>query len=338
MMTTRARDLVLDTLTVEQDDRVLTVRVCDPPHNFMTARMQKDLHTLTAVVDDDATVGAVVLTGGVSNRYITHFDIAEILAAASRVGRPLSGQALLNLLHSVDVASAVPGGEQALERTPISQFLSVPRFNQVVLRIMRSPAVYIAAIGGPCGGAGLEMSVCFDVRLAADDAAVGFILPELLIGLTTTIGGQRLAQLIGPARALEMMLEGRMYSPREAHQMGLVNRLVAPDDLIAEAQELGARYARRNRDTIAAQKTVFNENLVLTPAEGLRRESAANVSTILSGPAPQALQKWLDMQRADGESVFLTELQAWIDGEVVELNADASWSSAVNQIARGDGD
>ncbi len=244
-----------------------------------------------------------MLTGGVPKRYITHFDIAEILAAASR-GR-----------------GAAPGGEQALRRSPVSPFLSVTRFNEVVLRIMRSPAVYIAAIGGPCGGAGLEMSVCFDVRLAADDESVGFILPELLIGLTTTVGGQRLAQLIGPARALEMMLEGRMYSPQEAHQMGLVNRLVPPDDLIDEAQEVGARYARRNRDTIAAQKKVFNENLVLNPAESLQRESAANVSTILSGPAPRALQKWLDMQR-NGESVFLTDLAPWIQGELVQLNIE----------------
>jgi enoyl-CoA hydratase/carnithine racemase len=320
-MAPHARDLELDTLTVEQDDRVLTVRFSDPPYNYMTARMQKDLDTLTAAVDADVSVGAVVLTGGVPKRYITHFDIAEILAAAQRVGRPLSDQALLNLIRGVNVVGAVPGGERALERTPFSQFLSVPRFNQVVLRVRRSPAVYIAAIGGPCGGGGLEMSVCFDVRLAADDESVGFILPELLIGLTTTVGGQRLAQLIGPARALEMMLEGRVYSAQEAHQMGLVNRLVPPDELIDEAKELGARYARRNRDTIAAQKKVFNENLVLSPAESLQRESTANVSTILSGPAPQALQKWLDMQR-NGESVFLTELEPWIQGEVVELNEE----------------
>src|SRR6267378_1143601 len=320
-MATRACDLVLGTLTVEQEDRVLTARFCDPPHNYMTARMQKDLDTLTAAVDADVSVGAVVLTGGVPKRYITHFDIAEILAAASRVGRPLSDQALLNLLRGVDVVVAVPGGDQVLERSPVSQFLSVTRFNEVVLRVMRSPAVYIAAIGGPCGGGGLEMSVCFDVRLAADDDAVGFILPELLVGLTTTVGGQRLAQLIGPARALEMMLEGRLYSPQEAHQMGLVNRLVPPDDLIDEAQDLGARYARRNRDTIAAQKKVFNENLVLNPAESLQRESAANVSAILSGPAPRALQKWLDMQR-NGESVFLTDLAPWIQGELVQLNTE----------------
>jgi enoyl-CoA hydratase/carnithine racemase len=323
-MAIRARDLELRTLTVEQEDRVLTVRFCDPPYNYMTARMQKDLDTLTAAVDADVSVGAVVLTGGVPMRYITHFDIAEILAAAQRVGRPLPDQALLNLMRGVNVVGAVPGGEQALERTPLSQFLSVPRFNEVVLRVMRSPAVYIAAIGGPCGGGGLEMSVCFDVRLAADHESVGFILPELLIGLTTTVGGQRLAQLIGPARALEMMLEGRMYSAQEAHQMGLVNRLVPPDDLVDEAQELGARYARRNRDTIAAQKKVFNENLVLHPAESLQRESAANVSTILSGPAPRALQKWLDMQR-NGESVFLTDLAPWIQGQLVQLNEEEAY-------------
>jgi enoyl-CoA hydratase/carnithine racemase len=320
-MAPHARDLELDTLTVEQEDRVLTVRFSDPPYNYMTARMQKDLDILTAAVDADVSVGAVVLTGGVPKRYITHFDIAEILAAAQRVGRPLSDQALLNLMRGVNVVGAIPGGDKVLERSPVSQFLSVPRFNQVVLRVMRSPAVYIAAIGGPCGGGGLEMSVCFDVRLAADDESVGFILPELLIGLTTTVGGQRLAQLIGPARALEMMLEGRMYSPQEAHQMGLVNRLAPSDDLIDEAKELGARYARRNRDTIAAQKKVFNENFFLSPAESLQRESSANVSTILSGPAPQALQKWLDMQR-NGESVFLTDLASWIQGELVQLNIE----------------
>jgi enoyl-CoA hydratase len=59
----------------------------------------------------------------------------------------------------------------------------------------------------------------------------------------------------------------------------------------------------------------------LNPAESLQRESAANVSTILSGPAPKALQKWIDMQR-DGESVFLTELQPWIQGELVQLNIE----------------
>jgi hypothetical protein len=61
MLATLARDLELDTLTVEQDDRVLFVRFCDPPHNYMTARMQKDLDILTAALDADIRVGAAVL-------------------------------------------------------------------------------------------------------------------------------------------------------------------------------------------------------------------------------------------------------------------------------------
>jgi enoyl-CoA hydratase len=322
LMSTRASDLTFDTLTVEQDGRVVMLRICDPPYNFMTAQMQKELDTFTAAVDDDPSVGAVVVTGGVPGRYITHFDIAEILAATAHNARPLSQKAALNLMRGIDAIEGLPGGERALERSPVSGFLNVTRFNEVVLRIMRSPAVYIAAIGGPCGGGGLEMSVCFDVRLAGDDGSVGFILPELLIGLTTTVGGQRLAQLIGPARALEMMLEGRMYSADEALQMGLVNRLVPADDLLDEAKEIGVRFARRNRETIAAQKRIFNEGLHLSPAESLRVEGASNASAIISGPARKALQKWLDMQyEHNGDSVFLTDLEPWLRGEAVDLTA-----------------
>jgi len=321
---TRARDLELATLGIEQEDRVLTVAVCDPPYNYMTSRMQKDLEILTAAVDYDDTVGAVVLTGGVPHRYITHFDISAILATAKRGGPPLPHGALVSALEALDQLSAVPGAERALERSPVSGLLNITRFNEVVLRIMRSPAVYIAAIGGPCGGGGLEMSVCFDVRLAADDESTGFMLPELLIGLTTTVGGQRLAQLIGPARALEMVLEGRMYSAQEALQMGLVNRVISADQLLEEAKELAARYARRNRDTIAAQKRIFNENITLSPAESLRREGALSASAILSGPVPLALQKWVEIQGAgDGDSVFLTHPEPWTRGEAVELNSPA---------------
>jgi enoyl-CoA hydratase len=322
----RACDLELQTLSLDQDGRVVTVRVVAPPYNFMTARMHRDLDALTRAVDEDDSVGAVVVTGGVEKRYITHFDIADILAAAERTGRPLSEETLRSIAHGIDVLSAIPGGEQALERSPLTRLLDVNRFGNVVLRILRSPAVYIGAIGGPCGGGGLEMSVAFDVRLAADDDAVGFILPELLIGLTTTVGGQRLAQLIGPDRALEMLLEGRMYTRHEALEMGLIRSLVPPDDLIREAQEMGARCARRNRNTVAVQKRIFNEDFLLPPADSLRREGIANAAGVLSGPAPRALRAWVDMQQKGcGDSVFLSDLEQWVQGEVVDLN-DATGS------------
>lgn len=320
-MTTRAADLVLDTLTMEQEDRVLVVRVCAPPYNYMTAQMQNDLDTLTSAVDADTTVGAVILTGGVPHRYITHFDIADILAGATRNGYHLSADTIRGLQTGLGHLTAVPGVRTAIEHTPIGGLLHITRFTNVAQRIMRSPAVYIAAIAGPCGGGGLELSVCFDVRLAADDDTTGFMLPELLIGLTTTVGGQRLAQLIGPARALEFMLQGRRYTPQEAAQMGLVNRVMPADTLLNEAKDLAAVYARRNRDTVAAQKRIFHEHLSLTPAESLRREAATSASAMTADPAARALQKWVDMQTEDvGDSVFLTRPEPWIRGEAVDLN------------------
>ncbi len=119
-----------------------------------------------------------------------------------------------------------------------------------------------------------------------------------------------------------MMLEGRMYTAREALDMGLVRQLVAPDELMPTAQQMAARYARRNRVTVGVQKRIFNEDLLLTPAESLRREASANAAGILSGPAPRALRAWVDRQRQGaGDSVFLTDLDPWARGDVVDLNA-----------------
>jgi enoyl-CoA hydratase/carnithine racemase len=314
--------LSLETLDLEQQGRVLIVRFADPPYNYMTARMQRDLDVLSRAVDADRSVGAVILTGGIEGRYITHFDIGDILAAAQSSRGALPERGMRVLMRGVEAVQRVPGGGAMIEASPVAGILNVSRFNEVVLRIMRSPAVWIAAINGPCGGGGIEMSVCFDVRIAAEDG-VSIILPELLIGLTTTVGAQRLVQLIGPARALEMLLEGSSYSPQEALEMGLVGHVVPGAELLARAIEMGGRYATRNRDTIATQKRIFNEYALLPPAESLRAEGAANASGVVSGVAPRALRKWVEMQRElSGESVFLANLEPWRRGEVVNLNEE----------------
>jgi enoyl-CoA hydratase/carnithine racemase len=315
----RAASLDLQTLRLAQEGRVLTARIDDPPYNFMTARMQRDLDALTRAVDDDSSVGAVILTGNPPDRFITHYNNADILAAAERVKRPLPERRLRGAMRLVAAICRVPGGRQAVEKTPLRGLLDVTRFSEVVMRIMRSPAVYLAAVNGPCGGGGLEMSVCFDVRIASETA--GFVIPELLIGLTTTVGAQRLSRLVGPGRALEMMLEARLYSAQEALSFGLVSRVVPPEQLLDVARSLAARYATRNRDNIAAQKRIFNEDALLSPFESLLREGSTNTAGVLAGPAPRALRAWVEMQkRSGGDSQFLTNLDAWAGGRVVDLN------------------
>ena len=74
---TKARDLALETLQLEQDGRVLTARFSNPPLNFMTTVFIRELEQLTRTVDRDPTVGAVVLSGGLEGRFLTHLDAHE---------------------------------------------------------------------------------------------------------------------------------------------------------------------------------------------------------------------------------------------------------------------
>src|SRR5919202_693043 len=84
---TAARHLSLETLQLEQDGRVLTARFTSPPLNFMTTVFIRELYELTRSVDRDPTVGAVVLTGGVEGRFLTHLDAQE-LAGIEEIPHP----------------------------------------------------------------------------------------------------------------------------------------------------------------------------------------------------------------------------------------------------------
>lgn len=305
----------------EQDGRVLTVRVVAPPYNYMTAAMQDDLVRLVASVDADDGVGAVVLTGGVSGRYITHFDIADLSHSAETLPPALPRPPVSMAVRAIKKVSAV-GGEPArrlLDRTPLASLGLLARFHAACEAILRSPAVWIAAVDGPCGGGGLEVSTFFDVRLASRTSH--FMLPELTIGLTTTFGGQQLAKVIGPVRALELMLDARAVSADEAAAMGLVNRVV-DGDVLEDAQQLAARYARRPRAVVAAQKAVFHDDTSLT--ESLTREAVDQLVGLSSRVTRAALSRWLTRQDPSGDSTFLTDPAPWRDGTALDMNAAPS--------------
>lgn len=313
----RTIDLDLATLRCEQDGRVLTVRVEAPPFNYLTAAMQDDFVRLVAAVRTDGSVGAVVVTGGVPGRYITHYAIADLLDSAEAL--PAVPRPVVSLVMRTVKAISAHGGEPArrlLDRTPAAPLAAIARFHAACAAILTSPAVWIAAIDGPCGGGGLELSGFFDLRVATTDAR--FMLPELSIGLSTTFGGQRLATLIGPARALALMLEADAITAADAAAVGLVDRVV-DGDVVAAAQALAARYARRPRAVVAAQKTIFNDTVPL--AESLTREAVLQTVGLASPTTRAALTCWLRDQDPSGDSTFLTDPEPFRDGTALDLNA-----------------
>jgi len=119
------------------------------------------------------------------------------------------------------------------------------------------PKPTIAAINGFALGGGLELALGCHLRIASTNAKMG--LPEVSLGLIPGYGGtQRLAQLVGRGKALEMLLTGDMITAQDALQWGLVNHVVEADTLIAKAQEILQKMYSRSRTALAAAIRAVN--------------------------------------------------------------------------------
>ena len=115
----------------------------------------------------------------------------------------------------------------------------------------------LAAINGPATGAGLELALACDVRIASDEATLGF--RENYIGLIPGVGGcARLIRAIGPARAKEFIWMGTMYSAAECHEMGLVNRVVPAESLMEEVYAYARTLLKRAPQAIGMAKKLIN--------------------------------------------------------------------------------
>jgi enoyl-CoA hydratase len=117
------------------------------------------------------------------------------------------------------------------------------KFGQEVFRkIENFPKAVIAAINGYCFGGGLEMAISCDIRIASEEAKMGF--PEVGIGLIPAWGGtQRMPYLVGQSVAREMVLTGNRYSGEEAKDMGIVSKVVPEDELESTAAFMAAKVA-----------------------------------------------------------------------------------------------
>ncbi|MCP5000447.1 MAG: enoyl-CoA hydratase/isomerase family protein [Hyphomicrobiales bacterium] len=129
----------------------------------------------------------------------------------------------------------------------------------------------IAAINGYCLAGGLEIALACDIRIAVPMAKFG--LPEVRWGLIPGAGGtQRLPRTVHTGIALEMMLSAHPIDAERALSVGLINRIVEPDDLLGEAMELAGRIARNGPLAVRAARAAALQGLHLPLEEGLRLE------------------------------------------------------------------
>ena len=301
----------------------MTVTLDNPPRNFMTGRMVRELDELVSSLEGDASIGSVVITGAPDDTFITHFDVREILVgseAAGQVPAAVAGGAL----RAVGALSHVPGAKAGLERTPAAGMVELRRIHDLFLRMNRLDKVFIAAINGFATGGGCELALACDIRLMAKgDGRIG--QPEILVGIIPGAGGtQRLTRILGPGPALESMLEGTIYTPEEAEALGIVTHVVPADELMPRALELAERLARRAPAAVEGLKRAVYEGGSSALRDGLHIERAAFLASASTQGARRAMKAYVeDVEELDGAPLAHEDLAAaWRDGTRVDVVSD----------------
>jgi enoyl-CoA hydratase/carnithine racemase len=218
------------------DDGIGTIRLDRPPMNALNAGIQEELRVAAGAAAADDAVAAVIVYGG-EKVFAAGADIKE-MAGMSYVDMAARAIALSNSFDA----------------------------------IARIPKPVVAAITGYALGGGCELALACDWRVAAEDAKLG--QPEINLGIIPGAGGtQRLARLVGPARAKDLVMSGRMVDAAEALSIGLVDRVVPGTEVYQAARELVARYVGGPAQALRAAKLAVDGGLSMDLASGLALES-----------------------------------------------------------------
>lgn len=202
--------MTFENLLIERDGAVATLTVNRPKVlNALNGATMDELRRAVLELKHDETVRVVILTGAGEKAFIAGADINELAVQSPTSGREhaLMGQHVLDLIEH-----------------------------------MGKPV--IAAINGYALGGGCEIAMACTIRIAAETAKLG--QPEINLGIIPGYAGtQRLTRLIGRGRALELLLTGAPVTAAEGLRLGLVNRVVPPEDLMKEVKGLAGQLAAK---------------------------------------------------------------------------------------------
>jgi enoyl-CoA hydratase/carnithine racemase len=203
-------------LDVEREGSVVWCALDRPPLNLLEPRLIRALRATFEALARDPSVRVAVLTGA---------------------GRAFTAGMDLRVLRDLD--------------PPRAKRL-ITALHRAIEAVHHAPFPVIAALRGPCLGAGLELALACDLRVATEDARLG--LPEVRLGLPSVVEAALLPLLVGPGRAAEMLFSGEPVSAARALEWGLVNRVVAAAALREAVEELAGRILAGGPAAIRLQK------------------------------------------------------------------------------------
>lgn len=193
--------------------------------NALNQATLEELDKLADEIAKDASVKVVILTGSGEKAFVAGADITEMQSKSAIEGRNFGklGQAVFNKIENL-------------------------------------PQPVIAAVNGFALGGGCELAMACDIRIASEKAKFG--QPEVTLGITPGFAGtQRLARLVGKGRSKELLFTGDVIDANEAYRIGLVNKVVAADQLMAAAKALAEKIMSRAPVAVQLCKAAVNEGL-----------------------------------------------------------------------------
>jgi enoyl-CoA hydratase/carnithine racemase len=221
---------------LEVAEGVGTIRLSRPPMNALNTQVQDELRAVAGEATRRSDVRAVVIYGG-EKVFAAGADIKEF---------------------------AVTGYTQMLERAEA--------LTGSFTAIARIPKPVIAAVTGYALGGGCELALTADFRVCGDNAKLG--QPEILLGLIPGAGGtQRLTRLVGPAKAKDLIYSGRFVDAQEALAIGLVDKVVAPDEVYSASVAWAKTFVNGPAYALRSAKAAIDGGLDGDLESGLRLES-----------------------------------------------------------------
>jgi len=225
---------------------------------------------------DDSSLRVVIVTGAGERSFCAGFDLSAMNYPAGNEDSAVGG--------SVKEGSASSGGEGGVSVGALTKDIYFPK-------------PVIAAVNGLAYGGGLELMLACDLRIAVPHAT--FALPEVGLGLIAGGGGTvRLPSQIPWAIAAEVLMLGRVLSADEALDLGLINRIVEPDDLLPAAIDLAGELARRSPDALRYTKASMWRSRGMTIADALELEQGYSELVQRSAEAQQGVASFFEKRRA----------------------------------------
>ena len=253
-----------ETLSVDLEGplAIVTIRR-EAQRNALSSQVMTELIAAATELQADRAVRVVAITGAGDKAFVAGADIAE-----------------MKDLDSVGARKFAENGRlvgEALER---------------------SSKIWIAAVNGFALGGGCELALACDFIYASDRASFG--QPEVKLGVIPGFGGtQRLARRVGVAKAKELCVTGDLIKADEALRIGLADRVVAPDALMATVREVAARIAANGPLAVGAAKRAIHEGQSLTFDEALQLERGLFAGLFQSADQEEGMTAFLEKRKAN---------------------------------------